>query len=299
MIFILLVLSLLNIFNFSTPNSGGSFVANARQNFIVDLTNLNSVVNKSNNNSKVSDNVNSLNIDVNSIKAKAFLVRELNGDTLLSKNIFVKKNIASITKLMSVYLGFNLFKESDIFTFDQESIDQLGTIGNFVVGERISRNDIFKVSLVGSSNDAIYLLAKTYGLNDFIALMNKTAKEFNMLNTSFTDVTGVGNNLSTAYDLSLLLEKIYTSRPDVLSLSNFEFVVINNKRVWTTNILLPKYKNIIIGSKTGFTPSANECLVALVKFANSPFLAVVILDSDNRFQDFEYLINALKNYYGN
>lgn len=296
MIFILLVLSLLNIFNFYESNNGTSFIANARQNFIIDLNRINNI-NKTNK-LNIDDNVNVLNIELSSLNAKSVLVKELNGNILFSKNIFVKKNIASITKLMSVYLGFNIFKESDTFTFDQDSVNQFGTIGNFIVGERISRNDIFKASLIGSSNDAIYLLAKTYGLNDFIALMNKTAKEFNMSNTSFVDVTGIGDNLSTAYDLSLLLEKIYAYRPDVLFLTNFEFAVVNNKRIWTTNILLPKYKNIIIAAKTGFTSAANECLVAIVKFSNSPFIALVILDSDNRFQDFEYLINVLKNYYG-
>lgn len=242
-----------------------------------------------------------LKINPDSLSAKSILVKEIRGQILLAKNAQEKKDVASLTKLMSAYLGFLLFKSDETFVFDKESIDQEGEVGNFVIGEKVNRDDLLKASLVASSNDSIYLLAKKYGLSKFVELMNETAKKIGMDKTIFVNPTGLGvngGNISTAYDLSLLLEKIYSQTPTVLNWTTLEKLVINQKVFWTTNLILPKYRSIIVGGKTGFTPKANECLVLLLKFNNSPFVSVVILDSSNRWQDAENIIKSLQTYYG-
>ncbi len=40
----------------------------------------------------------------------------------------------------------------------------------------------------------------------FVKLMNKRAKEFGIKNTKFVDVTGLGNNISTAKDVAIMFE---------------------------------------------------------------------------------------------
>jgi D-alanyl-D-alanine carboxypeptidase len=231
------------------------------------------------------------------LSADAVLIQELNGRILFEKNINKQREIASLTKLMSAFLGFNLFKQEDLFIFDSESVGQEGTVGNFFIGERVSRDDILKASLISSSNDAIYLLAKTYGLENFVNLMNKKAQEWQMFSTKFVDPTGLGKNISTARDIMILLTKIYSQSPEIFSFSRLETTVINKKNLWTTNILLPKYSSIIIGGKTGYKETARENLVLILKFESSPFLGVVILGSENRWKDAENIIASLKNYY--
>lgn len=245
--------------------------------------------------------INLLKINPDFLSAKSILVQEIRGQVLLARNALEKKDIASLTKLMSAYLGLSLFKSDEIFVFDKEAINQEGAAGYFVVGEKISRDDLLKASLVASSNDAIYLLATKYGLDKFVELMNETAKKMRMTKTLFVNPTGLGihgNNVSTAYDLSLLIEKIYSQTPIVFNWTTLEKLVINGKVIWTTNLILPKYKSIIVGGKTGFTPEAGECLVLLLKFSNSPFISVVILDSQDRWQDAEIIIKSLQAYYG-
>jgi len=199
---------------------------------------------------------------------------------------------------MSAYLGYTLYSNNDFFIFDYESINQEGDIGNFYVGEKINRDDILKASLVASSNDAIYLLAKNYGLSSFVNLMNQKAKEWQMTKTNFVDPTGLGRNISTAKDLYLLLTKIYSQTPEIINWTRLEKIIINNKILWTTNLLLPKYKTIIVGGKTGYKPSSGENLALILKFNKSPFISIIILDSKDRWNDAEKIIKALKNYYG-
>lgn len=242
---------------------------------------------------------NFLSLDAKEISAEALLIKELRGKNLFSKNAYQERPIASLTKLMSSYLAYLIYQPEDVFVFDKEAILQEGEVGNFVVGEKITRDQALKASLVASSNDAIYLLAKNYSLENFIKLMNEKAKEIGMRKTRFVDPTGISkDNLSTAYDLYLLAEKIYTTVPEIFSFSTLEKVIINGKILWTTNLLLPKYKNILVGGKTGFTSDAGECLLMILKFENSPFVSVVILNSKDRFTDAEKIIKALKVYYG-
>ena len=246
----------------------------------------------------VKENFSNLNLD--NITAEVVLVKELRGKTLFSKNNSQPKPIASLTKLMSAYIASQIYKPNDTFIFDKESIAQAGEVGNFYVGEKVTRDQALQASLIASSNDSIYLLAKNYSLENFISLMNQKAKEFKMLQTNFVDPTGLSkNNISSAYDHYLLTEKIYSLMPEIFSFTTLEKTIINGKILWTTNLLLPKYKNILVGAKTGFTLEAGECLLMVLKFEKSPFVSVIILNSKDRFNDAEKIIKALKIYYGN
>jgi D-alanyl-D-alanine carboxypeptidase len=236
-------------------------------------------------------------LDLPDLSSDVVFVKEVNGKTLFQKNADKQKDIASITKLMSAYLGYKIFSSKDYFIFDRESLDQEGNVGYFYVGEKISRDDILKASLVASSNDAIYLLAKTYSLEKFVSLMNQKAQEWKMTQTSFVDPTGLGKNLSTAKDLFAMLTKIYSETPEIFSFTRLAKVDINGKILWTTNLLLPKYSSIIVGAKTGYKETAGENLVMILKFDNSPFIGIILLDSKDRFDDAEKIIKALKNYY--
>jgi len=244
------------------------------------------------------EDINKLNLNLKNFSAKSILVKEIEGQTLLAKNASSKRDIASLTKILSVYIGYLVFKEENKnFYFDKESLSQEGVVGFFREGEIISRDEIFKAALIASSNDSIYLLAKNYGVKDFVSLMNVKAKEFGMFDSNFVDPTGLGQNLSTAKDLFILLSKINSFAPEILRLTTFEKVVINDKILWTTNLILPKYKNFIVAAKTGYKDLVGENLVVVLKFRSSPFVCLVILGSNNRWREAEILIESLKKYY--
>jgi D-alanyl-D-alanine carboxypeptidase len=236
-------------------------------------------------------------LDLPDLSSDVVFIKEINGKTFFQKNADKQKDIASITKLMSAYLGYKIFSSQDDFIFDRESINQEGNVGYFYVGEKVSRDDILKASLVASSNDAIYLLAKTYSLEEFVSLMNKKAQEWKMLQTNFVDPTGLGKNLSNARDLFVMLTKIYSETPEIFNFTRLEKVTINGKILWTTNLILSKYSSIIVGAKTGYKETSGENLAMILKFDNSPFIGVILLDSKDRFNDAEKIIKALKKYY--
>jgi D-alanyl-D-alanine carboxypeptidase len=280
----ILFILFLGFFSLNHPQVSTQYLPTAKNNQVIEIK-----------------NVNLLPLNVDQLSGKSILVRELRGKTLLAKNAQEQREIASLTKLMSAYLAFFIFRHDQVFTFTPEAIDQEGKVGYFKIGQKVNRDDLIKAGLIASSNDTIYLLAQAYGLEKFVLLMNETAKNFDLKNTVFYNPTGLDTpekNLSTAFDLSLLSEKIYSNAPVIFYWSTLERIIIKNKVLWTTNLILPKYRSIIVGGKTGFTPSAGECLLLILKLPNSPFISLVILSSQDRWQDAEKIIQALKSYYG-
>lgn len=245
----------------------------------------------------IDDNVNKINFFPDNLN-QSILVKEIQGETLFSLNVNTKRDIASLTKLMSSYIAYNLYPGDEKFVFTKEALDQEGSVGNFYVGEILTRDDLLKASLVSSSNDAIYLLAQKYGLDKFVFLMEEKAKEWNMYNTKFVDPTGLGRNISNTIDLYLMTSKIFSQTPEIFEFTRLRKIIINGKILWTTNVLLEKYNSIIVGAKTGYKDSSGENLIAILKLNNSPFVIVVILNSNDRWREMEKIIKSLEIYYG-
>ena len=232
------------------------------------------------------------------ISAQGIIVREFSGKILYEKNKDQIFPIASLTKLLTIYLSFQIYEPNTIFTFSQKSIEQYGQVGDFKYGEKIKFEDLLKVALVASSNQVAYLLAENYGYENFLKKVNEILKEWNLKNTRIVEPTGISSqNVSTPFELTEIAFRIFSNTPEIFQITKEESIFVNGKYFWNTNLLLNKYKDIIIGGKTGFTDEAGECLLLLVKFKNSPYLTIVLLNSKDRFKDAEKIIQALKNYY--
>jgi D-alanyl-D-alanine carboxypeptidase len=246
--------------------------------------------------------IENLNIDKNFISAKNVLIKEIKGDEIFEKNPNEIKPIASLTKLLTAVISFENYKEDDSFTITKEILNYNGESGGFLEGEKFNRNDLIKAMLVGSSNKAGYTLASKMGIENFVNKMNEKAKEIGMNNSNFVDPVGLNkNNKSSLNDLYLLSEFILKNYPEIFRFSILPYFDINGsyfRRIYNLNYLIPYYKNFILGSKTGFTDDAGECLLMLVKFKNSPIIFLGLLDSKDRFKDAEYLLLKLKKYYG-
>ena len=235
------------------------------------------------------------------VHAKYLLVKELGGSVIYQKNASDARPIASITKLMTTAVAYGLYPQEKEFTIPKEISSIEGESGSFRIGEQVSRNDLMKAALLSSSNDAAYTLSVESGKDVFIARMNDLATSIGMSASHFEDATGLSSqNKSSLKDLAALSEYIFRNYPQVFEWSRQESTTIGQLRKRTlTNInyLLPSYKQYIIGSKTGFTDDAGECLALVVKFKNSPYLFIGLLDSTDRFADAEKIILALREFY--
>jgi serine-type D-Ala-D-Ala endopeptidase (penicillin-binding protein 7) len=213
---------------------------------------------------------------------------QADGKVLMARNPDDQTSIASITKLMTamVTLDAQLPMQATI-TIDEADVDRLkGTHSRLVVGSRLPRRDILRLTLMSSENRAAASLARTYpgGRAVFINAMNAKAKALGMQHSHFADPAGLNpRNLSTASDLALmvraasnylLIREFTTSTGQTVSLlgGRRQEVFKNTNRLVQSQS--PEWH--IELSKTGYTSEAGRCLVMKARVAERSLILVLL-----------------------
>jgi D-alanyl-D-alanine endopeptidase (penicillin-binding protein 7) len=194
--------------------------------------------------------------------------------------------IASVTKLMTAIIVIE----------SGASLNEKVPYRGFLGKKELSREELLKLLLVKSDNQAAEALAKAHsgGRSSFIANMNHKASQLGMIHTSYEDPSGIGrNNISTARDISTLLNYSYNfdTMKNLAALENIQFVKQSKKKkkkkqslmvVNNTNYnLLKEYKEIEI-SKTGFTNAAGKCLAMLLTKNGEKYTIVILGERNTR-----------------
>lgn len=257
-------------------------------------------------------------IDI-TVKA-ALVIDEEDGKVLYEKAVDDKLAIASLTKLATAVTIMELSDgtvsggESSGGNYDlsrnveisKAAVDEEGDSGHLIVGEKIKASDLVTMMLVASSNDAARALAEDVakfegypgGVDDFVRVMNEVALKEGMLNTRFSNPTGIDreNQYSTAKDI-VKMAKIFLRRyPKIFAATKYERIDIksedgkNNHYLQNTDKLLGQMPGIEAG-KTGYTENAGETLLLAVgnTDGNSGIIAVVI-GADDRFAEMKKLV---------
>jgi D-alanyl-D-alanine carboxypeptidase (penicillin-binding protein 5/6) len=240
------------------------------------------------------------------IQARAAIVWDVGSQKVLfNKNADDKLPLASITKLMTALVAYELLDPQDRITVTEQALKTDGDSG-FVDGESFTMQNLADLTLISSSNDgatalgasAGKVISKTSDPNQaFVTAMNLKAEELGLAKTHFSNSTGldVSENEAGAYgsarDVALLMEHIITHVTDAVALTNLEIKAINND---TGEYHIAKNTNEsvtdidgLIASKTGYTALAGGNLaVAFNAGLNRPIIIVVLGSSQNgRFED--------------
>ena len=135
-----------------------------------------------------------------------------------------------------------------------------GKVAYLSEGEEVSVEQLLEFLLVYSANDSAYATAMhiSNSIDEFVKLMNKRAKQLNMVNTNFQNPDGLDqeSHYTTINDLLLLSEYILrnTKLIDITNKSKFYYEQNGEvKKYENTNIIL---KNGFKGLKTGWTSKA-------------------------------------------
>lgn len=238
------------------------------------------------------------NLDV---RAKSVVCAEVNGQgeskILFSNNYDEVLPIASLSKLMVALVVFDL---NETYNLNQKIIISKNAASQEISskyvqlreGEIISLGGLVYKMLIESSNGSAFALAEFIGEKSFVDLMNTYAEKVGLKNTYFVNPTGLDSdgsddskNLSTAEDLIKLSSYILQKYPQI-----FEVTKSQNQG---TNELLLEYPEII-GGKTGWTLSAQGCLIEVIKKQDSPnYYIVIILGAQDRFGEMRKIIQAI------
>ena len=164
------------------------------------------------------------NID---IKARTAILQDfLSGEILYEKEPDRSIYPASMTKIMTSIIAFDLIKAGDLSLDDKFLISEkawrLSTAGfssMFVmVGDEVSVEDLLMGIIVASGNDACIALAEGIAgtEEEFAIMMTMKAKELGMENTNFANSSGINDpdNYSTVRDILIMSDYLIRNYPD-------------------------------------------------------------------------------------
>jgi D-alanyl-D-alanine endopeptidase (penicillin-binding protein 7) len=224
------------------------------------------------------------------VTASAYAVFVVESGTILaSANTAEVLPIASVTKLATAAA---IMQSPDIETETTITYTDLlaeGRAGKLEIGEKHTLRGLLFPLLLESSNDAAAVYERVTS-NGVITDMNNFAKGAGMLQTNFTDASGLSDtNVSTVSDLVTFTRHLVSKYPAVLDITRLKAYVgpytglINNS---------PVIERGYQGGKHGYTYAAGRTLVAVFEEpleGGSVSIGYVILGSDNLAADTETL----------
>lgn len=240
------------------------------------------------------------------IDARSALIYDARSARLLyNENSQAKVPIASLTKILTAVVVLENFDQSDVFTVPAETVKVDGVKQDLYAGENLTVDQLLKIMLVGSSNDAAVALA-AYAQSkqiDLVVKMNEKAHALGMADSQFLDPAGLMDQAhSNPQDLLKLVRYglKYESIWNTLVEKEIEIPSVDGKfvhRVKNTDQLLGVIPNIV-GGKTGFTDGALGCLILIVNLPEQHDTIIsIVLGSHDRFGDTQKMIDWIKQAY--
>jgi len=161
------------------------------------------------------------------INARTAILQDyLSGEILYEKDPDKSIYPASMTKIMTAIVTFDLLKSGDLDLDDKfivsENAWRLSSAGYssmfIMVGDEVSVENLLKGIIVASGNDACVALAEGIAgtEEEFAILMTSKAKEIGMENTNFANASGINNteNVSTVRDIMLMSNYLIKEFPE-------------------------------------------------------------------------------------
>ena len=239
----------------------------------------------------------------------AVLMEKTTGEVIYEKDAHTRCPPASVTKVMTMLLVAEAIEAGTIsrdtvVTASESACSMGGSQIWLEPGERMTVSEMLKCVAVVSANDCAVALAELIAGSEeaFVQKMNQRAGELGMVDTHFTNCTGLHDDdehYTSAYDIALMSRELIGH--DMIkeyttiwmdSIRDGEFGLSN------TNRLIYGYEGAT-GLKTGFTSKAMYCLAATAERDGVEYIAVVLhgQTSQERFEDARTLLNyAFANY---
>jgi len=232
------------------------------------------------------------------IKARTAILQDyLSGEILYEKEADQSIYPASMTKIMTAIIAFELIKSGDLDMNDKfivsENAWRLSSAGYssmfIMVGDEVSVEDLLKGIIIASGNDACITLAEGIAgtEEEFALLMTAKAKEIGMKNTNFANASGINHtkNNSTVRDIMIMskyLIKNYPNEYKIFSEKEFTWDRTGGDPITQGNRNPLLYKNFgADGIKTGYLAVEKYSLASSV-YRNGRRLIAVVSGFDSK-----------------
>jgi len=232
------------------------------------------------------------------VSAKAAVVMDAEtGKVIISRNMDMKLQPASTTKVMTAIVAMERTKPTDVFRVSKYATTMSPSKVYLRPGDEVTVEALLYSMLLKSANDSAAAVAEGVGGSEaaFAKLMTEKAHEIGALNSNFKNASGLpaDDHYTTAYDLALILR--YAMRSErFMTISSTKFATLNmgekdRMLLKNHNKLLWFYDGAGAG-KTGYTVAARHCYVGEA-FCSNTRLIVAVLKSQNLWGDTKKLLD--------
>ena len=225
------------------------------------------------------------------IKARTAILQDyLSGEILYRKEIDRSIYPASMTKIMTTIIAFDLIKSGDLNLEDKfivsEKAWRLSTAGYssmfIMVGDEVSVENLLHGIITASGNDACIALAEGIAgtEEEFAILMTAKAKDLGMENSNFTNSSGINDpdNYSTVSDILKMSNYLIKEHPkfyEWFSIKEFTWNRTGGDPITQGNRNPLLYKNIgADGIKTGYLAVEKYSLASSIERNGRRLIAV-------------------------
>jgi serine-type D-Ala-D-Ala carboxypeptidase (penicillin-binding protein 5/6) len=225
------------------------------------------------------------------VKARTAILQDfLSGEILYEKEADKLIYPASMTKIMTAIVAFELIKSGDLDMDDKfivsENAWRLSSAGYssmfIMIGDEVSVENLLKGIIIASGNDACVALAEGIAgtEEEFALLMTAKAKEIGMTNTNFANSSGINNtnNNSTVRDIMIMSKYLIKNYPEEYKLfaeKEFTWDRTGGDPITQGNRNPLLYKNFgADGIKTGYLAVEKYSLASSVKRNGRRLIAV-------------------------
>lgn len=261
--------------------------------------------------------------DFDAMAEHAIAVEASTGKILYEKDADTPDGIASITKLLTIYLVYKDIKEGKLswntkvdisdYAYDLTT-DSLAS--NVPMEKRqYTVKELVNASLVASANSAAIALAEKVGGSEskFVDMMSAQLKEWGITDASLVNSSGLNNsmlgdniypgsssdaeNMMSAKDVAIVARHLILDFPEVLDITSQSTSDFDGVTMTSSNLMLKymtSYRDGVDGLKTGTTDLAGACFVGTTE-ENGMRIITVILNADNGDTDSTARFTATNN----
>ena len=245
------------------------------------------------------------------VAAKHAIAVEANtGKILYEKDATQPVEIASITKLLTVYLVYQALDQGKLTLSTQVDISdypyKLTTNSEAsnvpMEARKYTVEQLLEATLVSSANSAAIALAEKIAGSekDFVDMMRAQLQEWGIQDATIVNTTGLNNetlgdniypgskkddeNKLSAYDVAVVARRLILDYPQVLQITKKPSSTFAGMTITSTNYMLegmPAHRGGVDGLKTGTTDKAGASFVGTT-VEKGMRLITVVLNADNQ-----------------
>lgn len=266
------------------------------------------------------------------LSAKAAIAIDANsGKILYTQNSEEVLGIASITKLLSIYLVYEEIEAGNISLDDplpisdyQKKLSHDPDLSNIPIedDEVYTVQDAITASLIASANSLTSALAEHIAGTEvaFVQMMHDKLDEWSITDALLVSASGLSNeyieggyygntkekdeNMMSATDVAIVAQHLIEDYPEILTITAKSSAVLfegtdKSFTIWNSNDMLSgfdHYTDGVIGLKTGTSPVAEACFAGVTESNGTQIITVVlgVDDEHNRFEETSHLLTYIK-----